>query len=168
MNNFRIGQLVTRTDSQAYGLRGTVVEINVAGRVRVAWPHYHAPRTGIMRTWVSPLIITDSENLTDAQIAAHKQAARANYKRRIVPVPKPIVKRIEKPLEIGTARFMVMMTEPHTGPDCWNITDTTTGQRLLPEDAMLHYCLRQAERLERSKRPEKMIERIIAEDFADV
>lgn len=151
-NTFEIGQEVASLYSDSYGARGTVIEINESGRVRVKWD------AGI-RTWHKQAALTPSARLSDGDIATYHNNRRLGRRAAAVKVaPKPAA----EPKPFARARFTVEMTQEQNCFNCFNIRDNAINKTLLQEDMNMHAALAIAVRLERSKQPEKMLARILA------
>jgi hypothetical protein len=158
MNNFRIGQIVYRTDSQAYGMYGTVVEIAATGRTRVKWDLGERN----LRTWVKPTILTATE-ITDEMISNYRKTWTGE--RRVAKVAAPVARKIEKPIDLTPADYQV-----HFMPDqnTCEVRRTSDGAVILPKSlgltfsGAMYYC----GKINDSKVPERRIAQILVEILA--
>ncbi len=154
-NPFHIGQTVYRTDSQAYGLKGTVVEINAVGRTRVKW--FSSYRN--LRTWVKPTIVTATE-ITEEMVRNYRKTWTGE--RRVAKIAAPVVRKIEKPTDFSPADYQV-----HFVPES-NICEvrrTSDGAIILPASLGLYFsgAMYYCGKINDSKVPERRIAQILNE-----
>lgn len=153
-NPFHIGQTVYRTDSQAYGLKGTVVEINAVGRTRVKWALSYRN----LRTWVKPTVLTATE-ITDEMVNNYRKTCTGE---RCAKVATPVVRRIEKESTFNPADYQVHFV-PQS--NICEVRRTSDDEVILPQslglmfNGAMHYC----EKINNSKIPERRIAQILNE-----
>lgn len=155
LNPFHIGQTVYRTDSQAYGLKGTIIEINLAGRTRVKWASSYRN----LRTWVRPTVLTATE-ITDEMVNSYRKTWTGE--RHTAKVAAPTARKVEKPVDFSPADYQVHFVP---GSNICEVRRTSDGAIILPASLQLffsgamYYC----EKINNSKIPERRIAQILNE-----